>query len=275
MRIDRRAEFLRQRRDFPQAAFARRVFRVEPELVRDERAEMVIRLMVAAKLLGAARKIIDTAAQHDAEPRLGARLGHLFREHVHVKCRRDAAREVFENRQARQRPDVRGRELRLHRENLFIEPFVERQVVGQRPQKGHRRMRVRVFKAGHQDVARRVDRAVKRLVGRLRGTGVLDFPVADPQFAGQELERLLHRQDACILETNIQRNSPFEPIAWVFFLFYHKSNEIARVLMKISGLFSGGERRKPGTQKGIDTFAARAYNKNKKRKTHKCWEREK
>lgn len=171
---------VRDGRDLTQQALAARVLGVEAEDTADEPALVVV-LVHLPQAVGRVVEVVDAAAQHGAEAHVAARGGVGLRKHVHVEIRGDARRKVLEDGELREVVHVVRRQLCLHREHLLVQPVEQRQVVRIAAQKRHRRVCVRVLEAGHHEIAREVDLAVKRARVLARRADVLDAVVLDPQ----------------------------------------------------------------------------------------------
>ena len=98
-------------------------------------------------------EIIHIAAEHGAEARVDAGLHEGVIVKIHIEAGGYPACEVLHN--GKTGHDIRpvGAELRLVRPDLFRKPSVKGHIVGKRAQEGHARMGVRVFKAGHEQIA--------------------------------------------------------------------------------------------------------------------------
>ena len=53
--------------------------------------------------------------------------------------------------------DIILRKLCLHREDLFVQPLIERQIIGPGAQERHGGVCVRILKSGHQEISVTVD----------------------------------------------------------------------------------------------------------------------
>ncbi len=103
-------------------------------------------------------EIDDRFAQHAAHTRFfgGARDG-VFKV-IHVGVAGDAAAQHFEHAEARSPGDeILGYVASFGGENVFLEPVVEREVVGDSAEQAHRGVRVAVDQAGENEGAARVD----------------------------------------------------------------------------------------------------------------------
>ena len=135
-----------------QELFVRGVLGVDAGQVAYELAHGVVLLVVVRR----SRYFVpggERAAYYGAEAAVYVRLGVGVAVKVHVEARGDSAREVLEYGQARKGVDRLRREPCLEREHLVEEPALQRQVVRIRAQEGHRRVRVCIFEARHDQVA--------------------------------------------------------------------------------------------------------------------------
>ena len=176
----------------------------------DKGDELVIAVVLVPAFLHEGQvvgEVVDAATEHGAEAAVGGGLRNLVGEHVHVEVGGDAARQVFHDRQPRQVVDVARPELRLHREAL-LEPVVERLVVRVGAQEGHPRMGVRVFEAGQEQVAPRVDFPVPD--GAVRRAGGGDAVPLHPELPLGDARALLHREDARVIESDVHTG----PSSW-------------------------------------------------------------
>ena len=110
------------------------------------------------RLIVRSGKIDDRFGEHAShagflrDPRYG-----IF-EIVHVAIGGRSATQHFEKTQPSGPDDkILGHVSRFGRKNIFVEPFVERKVVGNAAEQAHGRVRVAVDQAGHDDAAARVD----------------------------------------------------------------------------------------------------------------------
>ena len=148
-----------------------RILGVDAGDVGDERVEIV----ELDRVHLADRPVVprgERAAEHHAEAAVNGRLRESVALIVHVERARDAALEIFENRELRESVNIVRRELGLQREHLVEKPALQRQIVGVGAQERHRAVRVGVLEAGHQEVALEVDLALKR---RVRADGRADI----------------------------------------------------------------------------------------------------
>ena len=148
-----------------------RILGVDAGDVGDERVEIV----ELDRVHLADRPVVprgERAAEHHAEAAVNGRLRESVALIVHVERARDAALEIFENRELCESVNIIRRELGLQREHLVEKPALQRQIVGVGAQERHRAVRVGVLEAGHQEVALEVDLALKR---RVRADGRADI----------------------------------------------------------------------------------------------------
>ena len=115
----------------------------------------------ALDVFDVAVKVVQAGAYHRAEAAVDVGLGVGFVVDVHVKARGDAAAEVFHYAELREDVHALVGQLRLIWPDLLAQPAVERHIVGEGAQEGHRGVRVRVLEAGDKKVALEVNLALK------------------------------------------------------------------------------------------------------------------
>ena len=137
-------------------------------------------------------------AQHRAETAVDARLRDGLAKIVHIKAGRDAAREIFEDRQLCKRIHRLGRELGLQREDLLKQPRLQRHIVGIRAHKAHAGVRVRVLKARHHEIAAEVDLPLERGQRLRRGTNIGNLVPIGPDLVRRDRHAVRHRERAAM-----------------------------------------------------------------------------
>ena len=140
---------------------------MEAEHKADKRTFAVILFIILLKLARTLLRAHHCAAHNAAKTHFFARLHEAVTHKIHIKSRRAAACQIFKHRQLCKVVDALARQLCLHRKYLFCQPILQRHIVSIRAQEGHRRVCVRVFKAGHQHIAVQVDLALKSCVFKL------------------------------------------------------------------------------------------------------------
>ena len=101
-------------------------------------------------------KLDDRLAQHAAQARLSRHPRDLLLEVIHVGVGRRPGLDHLERREPRAGADELGRDgLCFGREDVFLQPVHQRQIVGEAAIQHHRRVRVRVDEAWHDHLARR------------------------------------------------------------------------------------------------------------------------
>ena len=94
------------------------------------------------------RKIVEHLAHHRPDAGLGCGPGHVAGKEIHVGEGGGAGEQHFGHRQLRAPIDKIAVELALGGKNVLIEPFFQRQVVGQAAEQGHGGMGVGIDEAG-------------------------------------------------------------------------------------------------------------------------------
>lgn len=194
VREHRRAQRARKLARLGHLGKAGGILRVQTELIGDQRMQGVEAPVLRLELLRAAA----APAQHRAKAAVDARLRDGLAEIVHVKAGGDAAREVFEDRQLRERIHRLGRELGLQREDLLEQPRLQRHIVGIRAHKAHPGVRVRVFEAGHHKVAAEIDLPLERGQCLRRRTDIGDLVPVGPDLVGRDGHAVRHRERAAV-----------------------------------------------------------------------------
>ena len=144
----------------------------------------------------------ERAADYGAEAAVYVGLGVCVAVEVHVEAGRYAAGDVLEYGQAREGVDRLGREPRLQREDLVEEPALQRQVVCERAQEGHRRVGVRVLKTRYHQVAAEVDFPLKLGQALLHGRAHVAYLTAvRPELALKYGAIRAHGHDTGVMES--------------------------------------------------------------------------
>ena len=104
------------------------------------------------------RELDDRLAEHAAKAGGLRGPGNLLLEVIHVDVGRRPRADHFERREPGAGAHERRRHgLRLGREDVFLQPVHQREIVGQAAIEHHRRVGMRVDEPRHDDVAARVD----------------------------------------------------------------------------------------------------------------------
>jgi hypothetical protein len=142
----------------------RRDERVLPEFL-DQRLRP--RQSIGRRLGVGRRELDDRLAEHAAQSGRPRFTGDLLFEVIHVGVGRGAGLDHLERSQPRARAhELGGYGASLRRKDVLLQPLHERQVIGEAAVHHHRRVRVRVDQAGHDDAAPRLDRlAAAELLG--------------------------------------------------------------------------------------------------------------
>ena len=113
---------------------------------------------IGGSLVIRGREADDGFADHAAHPGLFSGLGDNVLEVVHIGVRGRAAEQHFEAGQSRAPADEIGRDvLLLGGENVFLEPILQTQIVGDSAEQRHRRVAVGVDEAGRDEIVGPVD----------------------------------------------------------------------------------------------------------------------
>ena len=129
------------------------ILRVEAHLVADQRICFIPFPVFFFLLFQGRCEIVQAAGQDTAHACVHTGLCRLAWDQIHVKDSRDARGQILQDGQPGQMVDVLRGKLRLHRENLLLQPLLQRYVVRERTQKRHGRVGVGVFETGHQKIA--------------------------------------------------------------------------------------------------------------------------
>ena len=151
-----------------------------PVAHRGDAGELVVDRSELGEVVGLDHRCGDDAAQPD----VGGGLGHLVAEEVHLRGRRDPVDEQLARTEAHRARHVVGNEACLAWPHHLEQPAIGRQALAGAAQKQHRRVRVRVHEAGHDEAPERRGRAVERRGGALRA-GPHDAVVDDVDHAGR------------------------------------------------------------------------------------------
>ena len=140
---------------------AGRIFGVETEQIRGAVGEFVDIVIHLFENFRAVDEVVETAGKNGAESGVDRGRDAVFLLDVHVEIGGDAARQIFHDAEDIEPVNVVPGELCLVREDLALEPFVEREIVRVGAEEGHRGVRVCVFKARDQEIAAGVNFAVE------------------------------------------------------------------------------------------------------------------
>ena len=140
---------------------AGRIFGVETEQIRGAVGEFVDIVIHLFENFRAVDEVVETAGKNGAESGVDRGSDAVFLLDVHVEIGGDAARQIFHDAEDIEPVNVVPGELCLVREDLALEPFVEREIVRVGAEEGHRGVRVCVFKARDQEIAAGVNFAVE------------------------------------------------------------------------------------------------------------------
>ncbi len=205
-----------------------RVFRVKSHQERRQITQLPDNMVVFLHQLHRTAVIIESARLHRPESRVRGRPGIHRREEIHIKIGRDATCQILHNSQNIQPVYIILRELALARENLPVEPVLQRKIIRIGAQKCHRRVRVCVFKSRHQQAAFHVSLTVPDRnfrtghAGRRRISRPVCFPVPDitdrislyPEFSRHYIKFMIFQrnQNLCIVKSCIHIR-PRQPLS--------------------------------------------------------------
>ena len=158
--------------------------------------------ILALDVLHVAVEVVERRADHRAEAAVDVGRGVGVVVEIHVKARRDAGGQILEDTELRKVVQHLRRELRLMRENLLVQPVVQRHVVRAGAQEGHGRVRVRVFEAGDQQAAFQVDLPLEG--GQLvrRRADMADTPAVGPDLVLRHAHLRCKAQDPSVVKPN-------------------------------------------------------------------------
>ena len=146
-------------------------------------------------------EIVDSTRQHRAESGIDGRLYNGIRRQIHVKVCRDAAGQIFQISELGQMINILLGQLGFHREHLFVEPVLQRQIIRIRTQERHRRVGVCVFKAGQNEIAADIALDIPMQVRRFFLADIDDFVVLNPDFAPNWFKSVRHRQNTGVVQS--------------------------------------------------------------------------
>jgi hypothetical protein len=125
------------------------------------------------------RKLDHRLSKHTAQARGLRLLRNLLFEVIHVGIGRGAGLDHLERRQSRAGAnELRRDRFRFGREDVLLQPFHEREIVGEPAVQHHRRMRMRIDQAGKHDLTGGVDCVAPAVAARDRRGGIHSDDVA-------------------------------------------------------------------------------------------------
>ena len=157
-------------------------------------------------------ELIQSAHQHAAHSHIHAGLRDVLRRKVHVENGGHTAGQIFQNGQLGQVIVILIRHLRLQRENLRVQPLLQRHVIRKGTHRHHCGMGVCVLEARHEHVPLTVDlpvpddavlpRSFIKIIQIAAVSDVKDPVVFHPQLAGKQGAAIGHGHNSRIVKSD-------------------------------------------------------------------------